>query len=245
MNKLLLVWTVIIALNFIFQIADLANEDTPQLYTLCGRGPRSSLRVLRHGLEVIYDNQQGIHNITLSFRNALKWCLPCFTWHIWLKLSQYWSMHYRCLFLKFHYISVFVVFSFKKILTLQWSIEKFLYLNEFLQSFVSVDKVIVTNMWHAKIKPWFIIDLSLLILLKKSDFTPFVFVSASHYYIFVNTLYQFLIYRCLKWLYQSCLVTPMLYGQWKNILMVSCIVYFQSIRQSLYTATFFQNWILQ
>ena len=35
------------------QIADLANEDTPQLYTLCGRGPRSSLRVLRHGLEVM------------------------------------------------------------------------------------------------------------------------------------------------------------------------------------------------
>ncbi|XP_067136925.1 splicing factor 3B subunit 3 [Centruroides vittatus] len=33
-------------------IADLANEDTPQLYTVCGRGPRSSLRVLRHGLEV-------------------------------------------------------------------------------------------------------------------------------------------------------------------------------------------------
>nr|7B9C_A Chain A, Splicing factor 3B subunit 3 [synthetic construct] len=32
------------------QIADLANEDTPQLYVACGRGPRSSLRVLRHGL---------------------------------------------------------------------------------------------------------------------------------------------------------------------------------------------------
>ena len=29
-----------------------ANEDTPQVYALCGRGPRSSLRVLRHGLEV-------------------------------------------------------------------------------------------------------------------------------------------------------------------------------------------------
>lgn len=29
-----------------------ANEDTPQLYMACGRGPRSSLRVLRHGLEV-------------------------------------------------------------------------------------------------------------------------------------------------------------------------------------------------
>ncbi|PVD21138.1 hypothetical protein C0Q70_19304 [Pomacea canaliculata] len=34
------------------QIADLVNEDTPQIYTLCGRGPRSTLRVLRHGLEV-------------------------------------------------------------------------------------------------------------------------------------------------------------------------------------------------
>ncbi|CAB4062004.1 SF3B3 [Lepeophtheirus salmonis] len=33
-------------------IADLANEDTPQIYAACGRGPRSSLRVLRHGLEV-------------------------------------------------------------------------------------------------------------------------------------------------------------------------------------------------
>ena len=34
------------------QIADLAMEDTPQLYVACGRGPRSTLRVLRHGLEV-------------------------------------------------------------------------------------------------------------------------------------------------------------------------------------------------
>ncbi|XP_071823754.1 splicing factor 3B subunit 3-like [Apostichopus japonicus] len=33
-------------------IADLANEDTPQLYVACGRGPKSSMRVLRHGLEV-------------------------------------------------------------------------------------------------------------------------------------------------------------------------------------------------
>ena len=33
------------------QIADLANEDTPQIYAACGRGPRSTLRVLRHGLE--------------------------------------------------------------------------------------------------------------------------------------------------------------------------------------------------
>lgn len=37
---------------FISQVADLANEDTPQLYISCGRGPRSTFRVLRHGLEV-------------------------------------------------------------------------------------------------------------------------------------------------------------------------------------------------
>ena len=37
-----------------WQIADLTNEDTPQLYVACGRGPRSSLRVLRHGLEVTW-----------------------------------------------------------------------------------------------------------------------------------------------------------------------------------------------
>jgi splicing factor 3B subunit 3 len=34
------------------QIADLANEDTPQLYAACGRSSRSTMRVLRHGLEV-------------------------------------------------------------------------------------------------------------------------------------------------------------------------------------------------
>lgn len=33
-------------------IADLASDDSPQLYAACGRGPRSSLRTLRHGLEV-------------------------------------------------------------------------------------------------------------------------------------------------------------------------------------------------
>lgn len=38
--------------EYTVQIADLANEDTPQLYVACGRGPRSTLRVLRHGLEV-------------------------------------------------------------------------------------------------------------------------------------------------------------------------------------------------
>ncbi|CAH8491836.1 unnamed protein product [Dicrocoelium dendriticum] len=35
-----------------FHIADFANEDTPQLAVLCGRGPGSTFRLLRHGLEV-------------------------------------------------------------------------------------------------------------------------------------------------------------------------------------------------
>lgn len=30
----------------------LPNSDTPQIFAACGRGPRSSLRILRHGLEV-------------------------------------------------------------------------------------------------------------------------------------------------------------------------------------------------
>lgn len=34
------------------EVMDLAEEQTPQLYTLCGRGPNSSLRVLRHGLPI-------------------------------------------------------------------------------------------------------------------------------------------------------------------------------------------------
>jgi len=37
---------------FNLQLLIVANEDTPQLYALCGRSSRSSLRVLRHGLEV-------------------------------------------------------------------------------------------------------------------------------------------------------------------------------------------------
>jgi len=31
-------------------VLDLLREDTPQLYALCGRGPQSTLRILRHGL---------------------------------------------------------------------------------------------------------------------------------------------------------------------------------------------------
>lgn len=34
------------------KVLDAANEGTQQIYTLCGRGPRSTMRVLRHGLAV-------------------------------------------------------------------------------------------------------------------------------------------------------------------------------------------------
>eukprot|EP00494_Astrolonche_serrata_P006858 UN06883 len=34
------------------KVEDLAHDDTPQIYALCGRGSRSSLRVLKHGLTV-------------------------------------------------------------------------------------------------------------------------------------------------------------------------------------------------
>ncbi|KAI8321068.1 splicing factor 3b, subunit 3 [Martensiomyces pterosporus] len=34
------------------RVVNLAEEETPQIYTLCGRGSRSSLKIIRHGLEV-------------------------------------------------------------------------------------------------------------------------------------------------------------------------------------------------
>lgn len=36
----------------VWQVMDLAGEETPQIYALCGRGPRSTMRTLRHGLAV-------------------------------------------------------------------------------------------------------------------------------------------------------------------------------------------------
>ncbi|SOV79424.1 splicing factor 3B subunit 3, putative [Plasmodium sp. gorilla clade G3] len=41
------------------KIIDAKNTHTPQIYTLCGRGPRSSLRILQHGLSIeeLADNE--------------------------------------------------------------------------------------------------------------------------------------------------------------------------------------------
>lgn len=60
---------------FSVQIADLANEDTPQLYVACGRGPRSSLRVLRHGLEV---RMQCLY-IVQDWKASIDIAVSCFT----------------------------------------------------------------------------------------------------------------------------------------------------------------------
>ncbi|PHH70791.1 hypothetical protein CDD82_6921 [Ophiocordyceps australis] len=36
------------------KVANLTNEDAPQIYTVCGTGARSTFRTLRHGLDVTY-----------------------------------------------------------------------------------------------------------------------------------------------------------------------------------------------
>lgn len=50
------------------RVLNLLGADTPQIYTACGRGARSSLRTLRHGLEVAEIAQQE-----LSFRPTGIW----------------------------------------------------------------------------------------------------------------------------------------------------------------------------
>lgn len=50
------------------RVANLINADTPQIYSVCGRGARSSLRTLRHGLEVGEVAQQE-----LTFRPVGIW----------------------------------------------------------------------------------------------------------------------------------------------------------------------------
>jgi splicing factor 3B subunit 3 len=42
------------------KVMDLFREETPQIYTLCGRGPRSTLRILRHGLAVTDLAESGL-----------------------------------------------------------------------------------------------------------------------------------------------------------------------------------------
>ncbi|KAJ1984548.1 pre-mRNA-splicing factor rse1 [Dimargaris verticillata] len=58
-------------------VLNLADEDTPQLYSLCGRGSQSSFKVLRHGLEVaeaavseLPGNPMAIWSVKLSAQDS-------------------------------------------------------------------------------------------------------------------------------------------------------------------------------
>lgn len=51
-------------------VGDLANEQTPQMYALCGNNNRSSLRVLRHGLPITEMAASGLPGVAKSV-----WCL--------------------------------------------------------------------------------------------------------------------------------------------------------------------------
>lgn len=48
------------------RVEDLVGEGSPQVYTLCGRGSRSSLRVLRYGLPVSEEGEQSLPGTTLT-----------------------------------------------------------------------------------------------------------------------------------------------------------------------------------
>ncbi|CAB1113081.1 unnamed protein product [Ectocarpus sp. CCAP 1310/34] len=55
-------------------VGDLAREDTPQMYTLCGRGNRSTLRILRHGLavtELAENDLPGVPSAVFAFKERL------------------------------------------------------------------------------------------------------------------------------------------------------------------------------
>jgi len=57
-----------------FKAIDLTREDIPQIYTLCGRGPQSTLRVLRYGLaitELISTEMHGSPYAVWTLRGAV------------------------------------------------------------------------------------------------------------------------------------------------------------------------------
>lgn len=51
-------------------VDDLANEQTPQMYALCGNSNRSSLRVLRHGLPITEMAASALPGVAKAV-----WCL--------------------------------------------------------------------------------------------------------------------------------------------------------------------------
>lgn len=54
-------------------LTKLPNSDTPQIFTACGRGARSSLRTLQHGLEVeesVSSDLPGIPNAVWTIKKT-------------------------------------------------------------------------------------------------------------------------------------------------------------------------------
>ncbi|CAM9248608.1 unnamed protein product, partial [Choristocarpus tenellus] len=55
-------------------VGDLAREDTPQMYVLCGRGNQSTMRILRHGLPVseLAENElPGVPSAVFAFKERV------------------------------------------------------------------------------------------------------------------------------------------------------------------------------
>jgi hypothetical protein len=77
----------------------LPNSDTPQVFTACGRGARSTFRMLRHGLEVeesVSSDLPGIPNAvwTTKRREDGKICSDPSQWVcIYLNYQQMSSIH--------------------------------------------------------------------------------------------------------------------------------------------------------
>ena len=64
------------------KIADLVQEETQQIYTSCGRGLNSSMKVLRHGLtvnEMAVQPLPGTPSAVWTVKKSLKGKTPLLT----------------------------------------------------------------------------------------------------------------------------------------------------------------------
>jgi splicing factor 3B subunit 3 len=74
---------------------NLTDDDTPQLYALCGRGAGSTFRILRHGLEIsemavseLPGNPNAVWTTKLKSDGALKHFLVIFI-NIYLVINSF------------------------------------------------------------------------------------------------------------------------------------------------------------
>jgi splicing factor 3B subunit 3 len=69
----------------------LPNSDAPQIFAACGRGSRSTLRILRHGLEVeesVSSDLPGIPNAVWTTKRTEQGEYPLFAWKLELMFLQ-------------------------------------------------------------------------------------------------------------------------------------------------------------